>query len=225
MVSTPAKRSRRAPKKSKAKVTLSTPNFPGFPKQLSVTMRYVQRLNVNTTAGSAIPTTEQLSVNGLFAPKSAGGHQPMQFDALSSLYNNYTVIGSRLKVQVTCSSISGTANSVVTAGVYVEDNTTITPATTEAMCEQSTAKYVQLNAVTEGTSKTFYTSWSAKGTFGGNIRDNDDLGGTGAANPVLQQQYTFFAGSEAAAVALSVRFLATIEYMVVWDNLINQAAN
>lgn len=226
LVSTPPKRSRSSglPKKksTRGKVSLSKYSFPGFPRQLGATMRYVQNINL-TMSSTVTPAYEQFSVNGLFNPRIGGsGHQPMQMDTFTLVYNNYTVLAARIKVSFT--TITSPVATAQVCGIYVEDNTTVLT-TQAAMCEQSSAKYTQLNQILAGQTKTLSIAWDAKKVFGGTIVDNDDLGGTISANPVLQQYFTVFCASTSAAVISTVQCVCTIEYDVLWDNLINQASS
>lgn len=225
MVSSPAKRSRSTSRKfSKKKsstrvISISRPRFPGFPKQLGITMRYVQRNNF-VLAASTTPVTKQWSTNGLFQPDAAGGgssHQPMQFDTMSGLYGMYTVLSSRMTVTF---NTEGGNNQV--CGAYIEDNNSIVPSTLEALVEQSSATWTNINGQLEGSPRSVTLKWSAKDTFGGNIRDNDNLMGTSAANPPTQNWFTVFIASNSASIGANVRAMIVIEYDCIWDLLYNQ---
>jgi len=223
MVSTPAKRgkssTRKASKRKTGPIQISRPRFPGFPKQLGITMRYVQRNNFVIPANTT-PVTKQWSVNGLFQPDAVGGgssHQPMQFDTMSGLYGFYTVLSSR--ITVTFNTEGG--NSQV-CGAYLEDNTSIVPSTLEAMIEQSSCRWTNINGALEGRPTSVSLKWNAKETFGGNTRDNDDLQGTSAANPVTTNYYTVFVANNSASIGANIRALVVIEYDCIWDQLYNQ---
>jgi len=61
-------------------------------------MTYAE-FGVTLNAGSGVAASYVFAANGLFDPNiSAVGHQPMGFDQLMALYNQYTVIGGIIKV-------------------------------------------------------------------------------------------------------------------------------
>lgn len=206
-------------------------NRVGFPKQLELKMRFCTGVQFVIGAGNTgVPITEQFSVNGLFDPfTTGGGHKPMQFTQLSQLYNNYTVLRSKISVSFTPQAVgdaTGVSQVPLVCGVYIEDNSTITPVTTAAVTEQSTATWFLMPWTSGYPAETISRKWDAKSVFGGDIRDNDDLGGSTTANPALQQYFTVFVsptGTETKAVTINA--YVTVEYDAVWDNLIAQAQN
>lgn len=88
----PVRRGRR----KNARVTVPR-NRLGFPQQMRSTLRYTYRSEfalTNTTA-----QTSTIRANDLFDPNYAtGGHQPRGFDEFMSIYNEFTVLGSKVKV-------------------------------------------------------------------------------------------------------------------------------
>lgn len=77
----------------------------GYPlgQTFTTTLKYVQRFTFNSTLdGQSLLQT--FSANSCYDPDSSGiGHQPMNFDQLcgdSAFFRKYTVIGSKLTVQV-----------------------------------------------------------------------------------------------------------------------------
>jgi len=196
----------------------------GFPKQLEIRQRFCTGITLSISALATAPVTEQFSVNGLFDPfTSGGGHQPLYFDQLAAIYNNYTCLKSKITVSF---NPPASASAPMVVGIYVEDNTTITPTTIAGVTEQSTSVWRSLPATPGYASQTLSKAWDAKQTFGGNIRDNDDLGGSSLANPVLQQYFTVFAAPNGSpSGGISVVAYVTVEYTAVWDNLVNMAQN
>lgn len=77
----------------------------GYPlgQTFTTTLKYVQRFTFNSSLdGQSLLQT--FSANSCYDPDSVGtGHQPMNFDQLcgnSAFFRKYTVIGSKLRVQV-----------------------------------------------------------------------------------------------------------------------------
>jgi len=164
----------------------------------------------------------QFSVNGLFDPYiTGGGHQPMYFDQLAAIYKNYTV----LKSKITADFFTSTAQNLV-VGVYIDDNTSLAPITSlSAMTENTSSVWKPLGNTAAIPFTRVVKFWDAKQAFGGNIRDNDDLGAAATANPALQQYFSVFAGSVGGAGSITVTGFVTVEYTSVWDNLLPQDEN
>lgn len=188
----------------------------GFPKQLRTKLRYVESGSITTAAG--FPGTHQWTCNGLFDPNITGtGHQPMYFDQLAAIYNHYTVLKSKITVYMI-----NTASTNAFGGLYIEDDTTITPTRSDSMCEQNSSAFRMISSVGQATNPVVFTkSWDAVQAFGPNPLANDNLQGSSAANPTEQQYYTVFTGDIAASAVTSVNLLVVIEYETVWDELKN----
>lgn len=90
-----------------------------FPATSKVELTYCEEVNIpNKTAGSA---TYNFILNGLFDPNSTGiGHQPRGFDQWMQIYNKYTVIGARVKVEPLSRS-GGDASSTTMFG-FIDDD-------------------------------------------------------------------------------------------------------
>jgi len=193
----------------------------GFPKQLSIKHRLVQSITLSTGATTGVV---QFSVNGLFTPSICATHQPMYFDQLAALYNNYTVMNSKITVDF-CSPPTGATGGFV-AGVYIEDDSTITPSTGFAAAEQPSSVYTILNNPLNYVKTRVAKKWVAKEAYGGDIRDNDDLAGSASANPANEQFFTVFVGNFSGVATISgLLALVTIEYDTVWDKLKNLASS
>ena len=71
-------------------------NQVGFPKTLKFIHKYCDNVSVSGSAG--IPFKYQFSCNGLYDPNITGtGHQPMYFDQVTPIYNQYRVIGAKAR--------------------------------------------------------------------------------------------------------------------------------
>jgi len=183
----------------------------GFPDKLQVKHRYYEYTAI-ATAGGAGKGSYQYRCNGMYDPNiTSTGHQPLYFDSLSSIYDHFTVVRSYLKLTASTSS-----SNPQTVAVFINDDSTITPSTIETCIEQSSAKYA---VVTADAPRTFYVPWDAKRTFGGSVLGNDNLQGSGSADPTEQSVYTIVAQAVDAAQATSVLLSVEIIYTAVWDEI------
>lgn len=187
----------------------------GFPKKTIMTHRYVETINVNSGAAGAI-ANYFFSANGMFDPNQTGsGHQPMYFDQMGALYDHYHVIGSKITVEATTQNNTFAAG---TFGVFLNDDTTNTPATVTGACEQGSARYKHFPANSNNNQKV-KKKWSAKKTFGGTVLSNTSLQGTTSANPTEQTFYNVFWGADDLTSNFQLTFIVTIEYIAVWDEV------
>jgi len=186
----------------------------GFPKQAIVTHKYIDNFNLASTTGA--PAGYVISCNGMFDPNISGtGHQPMYFDQFSAIYDHYVVIGSKITIK----AAGNLATSVpVVIGLFINDDTTITTGTVQAISEQSSAKMFKMNTG-GGQATTMTLNWSAKKYFGGSIMSNTELQGTSAANPAEQSYFTIYVQSADGTASTTTVFWVEVEYIAVWKEL------
>lgn len=84
-----------------------------------VKLRYVDHIAINPTSGVA--TAHAFRANDMFDPNATGiGHQPLMFDEWMQIYDHFTVLGSKIKVEylhdTTLSLIPGTFGVIVSDG-------------------------------------------------------------------------------------------------------------
>lgn len=193
----------------------------GFPNKLTMRHRYVEGGALTSTTGSL--SVQNFRANGMFDPNQTGtGHQPLYFDQMAAIYDHYTVIGSVIHVEFIPAS-SSSLPAVV--GIMLNDDSTVTPGSATALCEQGGA----VSRVTSATGSvqpfTLTSKFSAKGTFGGSVLANDNLQGTGSADPTEQTLFTLFGQTIDLAGTTTVYYRATIEYLAVWEELKDIAAS
>lgn len=186
----------------------------GFPKQLSMKHRYVETIELLTQAGAG-PVKLGFKCNGMFDPADAlGGHQPLYFDQLSQLYNHYTVLASKIKVNFAIDS-SSTAQTG-TGGIYIDEDSVFSPTTQTSLMEQASSVYTNLSY--QGGPKSLFKTWNARQAFGGNTMDNDHLQGSASGDPVELQHYVIYVvGTVLENVVMRVQ--VEVEYTAVWDEL------
>lgn len=193
----------------------------GFPKLMKLTHRYCENVQISTTNGSF--GTYLFSCNGMFDPNITGtGHQPVYFDNMAALYDHYTVIGSRIKVTV--SAVDGSGNGFPAYLCVGKDDDTSVASTFLALTEQNPADF-KMVAFQGNEPVTMTSTWSAKATFGGSVLGNDNLQGTGSANPTEQTYYVIgIQPTNTVSTALWAVFVE-IEYTAIWDELKTQPLN
>lgn len=211
--------SRRSGPKKKPGYKVSFAKQIGFPRQLTIRHKYVQSFTLTGTTGSY--ATQFFRCNGMFDPDHTGtGHQPMYYDTAKAIYRHFCVTKSNIKV--TAAFGAGTAASIV--GVYINDDTTATSATAFAAAEQSSGKvkYIALSSPS-GPQQVMRSYWDGVKTFGPSLLANDNMQGSGSADPVEQSLWTVFIQAADSSSTVTATFLAEIEYTAVWKEIIDQA--
>jgi len=192
----------------------SIPMGLGFPKRMVMTHKYAETLNLTSPAG--VIGKHLFSCNGMFDPNITGvGHQPMYFDQVSSLYNHYTVIASKMKITVSSSAAN---DEIMYVGTWIDDDTTTTNITDVGSLAERTSGRIRQMSPGSNKPLVFSNKWSAKKTFGGSILGNDNLQGTVAGNPTEQSYFGIgvVAGNADTVVA---QLLFEITYIAVWSEL------
>jgi len=191
----------------------------GFPRRMYIAHKYCETVLLTMTNGSINGLLYR--ANGMFDPRVAtGGHQPMYFDNLSAIYDHYTVVKSKCKFTV----VPNAQNTVpIRVTAYVDDDGALAT-TLDAASEMAGGSIQIIPAATSTNPLVFYKDWSARTTFGGDPLSNDQLQGTGSADPV--EQSTFAIQSDVPALA-SITLSVTVEivYYAIWDELKTQSEN
>lgn len=153
----------------------------GFPKKLTVTLRYSTAFAMSSNLGTV--NHHQTRLNDIFDPDvTFPGTQPMYTDQYLALYNHFHVIGSKLDYQI----ISQEQNTVpINVAIWQNDDTFVTPARIQDLQEYGKSKAFIMgsvgNIVHRRTMK-----YSAKKTFGGSVLANNDLRGSVGGSPPEQ---------------------------------------
>ncbi len=185
----------------------------GFPTRMFMSHAYSETFTNASTTLQAY----QFSCNGLYDPNITGtGHQPMYFDNMIAIYNHYTVLRSRIVLDI----ITGIDGVVALA---IEDDTTGV-SNINAAIELPTGRSVLIPAATFKATR-LTLNWDARKYFGGNTFDNDNLQGNSASNPTEQSYYTFYYYPADGVSSLSVTVKAYIVYEAMWDELKTQSIN
>lgn len=195
----------------------------GFPDKLQMKLRYVETIAVSTTGASL--TTHQWRCNGLYDPYVTGtGHQPLYFDQLMGMYNHYVVQGSRatfhLMPNITTGvdqQTTGGLNTLLRGCVWINDDSTITPASLDNMLELHGSEG-QFFSFAANDSKKVSMNWSARNMFGPAPLANSNLRGSAASDPSEQALFAYTV--QAPSVKVADFFLTVeIEYVAVFFEL------
>lgn len=193
----------------------------GFPLRLYISHRYLDNVGITSTTGSL--AVYKFICNGMFDPNSTGvGHQPQYFDNCKAIYDHYTVVKSSCKFTITPLA-SATPTVPCAFAAMVDDDTTGPTSSIAAYGESANSVYkVACPLFTDPI--VFKLDWNARKYFGGDPLSNDNLQGTGTANPTETSVFSV------AAVALnlgtaSFNVTAEITYYAVWEELATQEEN
>lgn len=192
----------------------------GFPRTTMVKLRYVDGFSLDPGVGSL--AYHAFVANSCYDPNNSGvGHQPMNFDMWSALYNHYIVVGA--KITATLSDHTGQQSGGHIFGVYLSDDL-VFPTTATHMMEQGLCRY-KIGNITPGVNSGFglkaRCTFSAKKFFNiTNITDN--VGGLGAdvsASPIDPAYFVVFTGPTPGSSTdlTSVVCTVVIDYIVIFS--------
>lgn len=126
-----------------------TKSFP-IGKTFKFKCRYVEdRVELNPGAGGTSAETIY-RLNSLYDPNLSGvGHQPLGFDQIMPLYDHFTVIGARARVNFTNTSSGGSVNAAL---ILTDDATalsTLAPSIENGNCRWTTLGDVSTASATK----------------------------------------------------------------------------
>lgn len=182
----------------------------GFPRKLRVTHKYCDTVSFASSGGT--PGAYVFTCNNLFDPNyTIGGHQPLYFDQLGTIYNHFTVFSSRIRITLT--AVTGNTTSYVS--LTVDDDTT-PPSTIVQAVEQSNGRGA-MTALEAYRPLVLENSWNAKEWFGGDVFDNDQLTGSPAAGPTELCYYVLNAVDSQFTTSITYSIMVEVLYDAVWD--------
>lgn len=185
----------------------------GMPLRQKFKHVYTYAQQATTTAGIVI--TNLFSANGMYQPKSSGvTSQPQYFDQFTALYNHYVVIGSKCTIRLIPHPNS--ANSSVFAGIYLEDDTNVTPTSSTDFLNQKSPNTYKVLGPQSGNGIILTSKWTARKLGGKSVLSNPNMQGTSGSNPSEQQWYTMYIGPLDGASSTITQYVVEIQYVVVW---------
>lgn len=186
----------------------------GVPESIVVRLRYCDVLTLTSTAGSL--SKYVFRANSLVDPDFTGtGHQPMYFDQISALYENYVVLGAKIKVL-----FSPIADTIATAqpsgpfriGLLSEPNGT-TSSTTNTICENTDGKHTFLNLAQGGNNVKMLTSTYSPVKDLSLTASDDTVGASISASPTATWFWTAWIQDTGLSSASSCNIDVTIEFL------------
>jgi len=191
----------------------------GFPQQGRWKLRYVDRFDILSTAGAL--NSVSILANSIYAPRISGGHQPLYFDQIMALYNHWVVLGSTCKVSVSFDQNASSSGGVF--AVYLNDDSTVVPASITACAEQSSASKAKIASLQNDSVTTLWCNYSAYQVFGPAPIQNVELKGDVSSNCADTTAYSFCYSSSNGTN--TVNCMVEIEYDIVFFELKDLASS
>lgn len=196
---------------SRSKPKYALTNYP-FPTTTIKKLKYVEQININPLAGTV--GTYSFIANSLYDPSftTTGNRRPYGFDQLMALYNHFTVLGSKITVNIATSQY---ADGIV-LGIKLDDVSGIMTTEPAKLLELPYFKRViSNNNSTRNMSITH--SFSAKKFFGDKMLAksyNDTLSGSYANSPVDMAYFNICVAPFTSAQDIpSLPLLVEVEYI------------
>jgi len=172
------------------------------------------------TSTSGVPGGYVYSANGMFDPNITGtGHQPLGFDQMMLLYEQYTVIKSKITVEL----LNSNTTALSRCAVYLSPDATILSDPNRAIENGLIVTKLLFPNVTFMSAKQFNLDCNVPSYFGrrgpmATIVNDPELFGTAAANPVEQVYFVTSAWDPFGTNTLSYFLNVTIEYdAIFWE--------
>jgi len=191
----------------------------GFPKKVTMTHKYKCTLSANANGTFQ---RYDFRANGMFDPEVAvGGHQPMYFDQMTALYDQYTVIGSRIKITITRTPSGNNGVDPIYFVLFNNDDTSVAGTSVIDVAESNSGR-IKIAAPDAGyhpTSLVLTSKYSAKKTYGNAQLNNTNIQGTATSDPPEQTYYTLCYQTGAGAAVCAWQALVEIDYIAVWTEV------
>jgi len=156
----------------------------------------------------------------MFDPNITGtGHQPLGFDQMMLLYEQYTVVRSRITVEL----LNSNTTALSRAAVYLSPDAVILSDPNRAVENGLLVTKLLFPNVTFMSAKQFNLDCNIMSYFGRqlnprNIVNDPELFGTSAANPTEQVYFVISAWDPFGTNTLGYFFNVTIEYdAIFWE--------
>lgn len=181
--------------------------------------RYVEEITMNASISSY--DVYKFRANGMYDPDSTGtGHQPYGFDTLASLYDHFTVVGSKITVKPIITSTSNLTPGYLT--VLVSDSggraaAAFTSGGVPFVIESLGSKIPMLTGRADLNASSTSRMFSAKKFFGvKDIVGESQYRGSSSADPTEQAYYEITQMAAGGNDPASQVYLVQIDYIAVW---------
>lgn len=187
-----------------------------IPNKFAAKLRYAQSGAVNPGI-SGIPGVQVFNASSCFDPDTTGiGHQPRGFDQWMTMFDHYTVIGSKITVSY---SVNGQADDrAIVLGVNLKDDGTVYTDKNDYMEGRNvSSKLVSGGATGDARSCTLTKHYSPKKFLGitkplaGSL-----IRGSATSNPSENAYFHCWAAPTGTADLDSIAYQVVIDYLVVF---------
>lgn len=210
-------RARARPRARTYRRKYASPRVGVVPTTSVVRMRYVDQITINPAIDSI--ATYSFRSNSIYDPNYTGtGHQPLGHDQAELLYENYTVVGSKITAKYMIESTAdGSVPTIV--GIYTDFDST-PPGDLQNLLEQGRSRNKMITGHgTSGNNSAIIThKFSSKRHFGyKDLKDvQNEVGATFGGNPARQSYFVLFAAPMENNLndVPPVTVLVTIDYIV-----------
>lgn len=175
------------------------------------TLRYSAGGTITTGAG-AVAFSYWRAI-GAFDPQFAvGGHQPMGFDQIMALYSKFNVLNSRITIRP-----YNNAGVPTAFGVHLTPGSSASIYSDYAAIDESGLAVWQMLPAGLDIPVKIVLSQNTSETFGNvNILDDDELAGSGAADPVALCNFAIYAQDVNSTSVAIVQFTISLEYDILF---------
>lgn len=214
------RRRRRAYRKKRyAKRSVLSFSKAPMPNRFATKLRYAESFSINPPTGG-VAGTYVFVANGLYDPNVTGtGHQPRGFDQFMTMYDHYTVIGSKITATFTSAGIVGTSGPL-TVGIALKDGTLTASNKNDYMEGRNVKSGVLLRAAgsDEAHKITLSKSFSTKKFLGvSHPLSSNVLRGSVSSNPIEDAYFHLFAQIMTGAVdSAPIEVQVVIDYLTVF---------
>jgi hypothetical protein len=193
---------------------------PLFPPRFTKRLTYSE-VGIGLSAVTGTPNTYFYSANGIYDPNITGsGHQPLGFDEMMAMYEQFTVTSSKVTVHCINASAAGVYGAFA---LYLSPDTTqIT--TVSRLIENGFIVWKTLYPINIfGSQGMLSLSCNVPTYFARNrnkraILDDTELSGNIAANPLEQVYFGILAfDATGASNTVSLNFIVELEYEVIFS--------
>jgi len=154
-----------------------------MPNKFATKLRYCGGFTLDPPTGG-LNSTHVINAMGCYDPDITGtGHQPRGFDEIMTMYNHYTVVGSKITVDFIQNQ--GVAYGVGTVGIALKDgNVTYSDINDYMEGRNVVSAVMPASDVTVANTRRLSKTMSTKRFMGvKNVMDNQNLRGNDLANP------------------------------------------
>lgn len=225
--STQPSQSRKRPRTPKTdRITKALSRLPdnAIPQSRTVKLRYAEWIALNVPA-TGLTSSYEFRASDLYDPNFTGtGHQPMGFDQMISLYNHFTVLGSKIKVTQAMYA-SGTLAVPPVVGLKLADTTgTTSGLDISNVIEQGTKnQYMQFGYSTNQSSN--WKGIRLTGVYDASkffrrpqkvLIGDKDFSGSASSSPSENAFWSIWATGLGGNDPAEVQMLVEIEYLAVF---------